>query len=192
MDITADGEITKNDRQTPGDGGGISLTNKRNVGGVDGLSMGGDAVGKVNPKNDADIDIWGKGSVPYDGKGIGGTNFLGPGPDLNPFEIPDPNNPGEYLRPIDEIDRCGQMHDYMYWKSNTGGVMGALFNHRVTGADMLLMATAKDIMERYNTGGIDRVTGYPISERTYNISWAVYNAFSFTVANKVNPSGIRY
>ena len=67
-----------------------------------------------------------------------------------------------------------------------------MFNHRVTGADMLLMSTAKDIMERYKAGGIDIVTGLQISEKTYNLSWAVYNAFSFTVANKVNPSGIKY
>jgi hypothetical protein len=61
VDINADGEISKNNRQTPGEVssnsvGGVSLTNKRNVGGIKGLSIGVNGVSileddKTNPNS---------------------------------------------------------------------------------------------------------------------------------------------
>ncbi len=125
MALTGAGESKSESAGLNADLSAPTLSKQKDVAGT-GMAMGDGGVEKVDSKSDADIDIWGKGSVPYDGKGIGRSNFLGPGPDINPFEIPDPNNPGLYLRPIDEIDKGSQIHDYMYWKSNTGGAMGAL------------------------------------------------------------------
>ncbi|WP_428330297.1 hypothetical protein [Mucilaginibacter sp.] len=56
--------------------------------------------------------------VPYYG------NFLGPGPDGNPYNLTGYN--GKRLKPIDMLDAAAQRHDYAYYRHHTGGVSGAL------------------------------------------------------------------
>jgi len=130
-------------------------------------------------------DFWGKGSVEYNGKGLGGTNFIGPGPDIDPYTISDPNNPGGFLQPVDAIDKAAQRHDYFYWKAETGGFGGAFFNRQVIGPDLLLASDAYDIMQDYKAGRIDQVTGLPVSRRTYNLARAVYYTFTPISAHKL-------
>lgn len=135
-----------------------------------------------------DWDFWGKGSVPYTGNGIGGTNFIGPGPDADPYRLTDPLNPDEYLRPIDAIDGAAQAHDDAYWKAKTGGVTGALFNLEVTSADIALFIEAAEIMSSYRSGGTDPITGHQVSERTFNLATAVYYTFGAISFHKVRPA----
>jgi len=129
--------------------------------------------------------LLGSGSIEYDGKAWGQTNFVGPGPNQNPYTIDDPNNKGQFLKPLDEIDAAAQRHDDVYWKTGTGGPTGALFNKAVVTADIQLAMDAKTIMQRYEQGAIDVKTGYPISERTYTMAKIVYNTFSAIAVNKL-------
>jgi hypothetical protein len=108
---------------------------------------------------------------------MGGTNFIGPGPDKDPYRIG--------LNPIDAIDRAAQMHDYEYWKAGAGGIGGALFNSKVFEADQKLASDAISIMNAYKAGGIDTVTGLPISQRTYNLATAVTTAFTIIIAESI-------
>lgn len=124
-------------------------------------------------------DFWGEGSVAYEGDALGGTNFIGPGPDADPYTLG--------LQPIDAIDKAAQRHDYFYYKAKTGGIPGALFNRDVVGADLLLVSDAYNIMQSYKKGGIDEVTGLPISERTYNLARGVFYLFTPISASKLNP-----
>ena len=43
-------------------------------------------------------------------------NFVGPGPDQNPYKIVGPD--GKYLQPINMLDAAAQVHDYAYWQAN--------------------------------------------------------------------------
>jgi hypothetical protein len=126
-----------------------------------------------------DWDFMGKGSVPYNGKAWFGTNFVGPGPDVNPYTLK--------LRPVDAVDKAAQRHDYYYWKEGASGIQGALFNKNVAYADAILANDAYQILQGYKTGAIDQVTGFPISERTYNIARGVYYLFTPLYINKVLP-----
>jgi hypothetical protein len=62
-----------------------------------------------------------------------------------------------------------------------------LFNRDVVGADLLLVSDAYNIMQSYKKGGIDEVTGLPISERTYNLARGVFYLFTPISASKLNP-----
>jgi RHS repeat-associated protein len=124
-------------------------------------------------------DSWGVGSVPYHGKAWMGTNFIGPGPNKNPYRLG--------LRPIDAIDAAALRHDYAYWKAGVGGVSGALFSKSVTIADFNLAYDALMIINSYKIGGQDYITRLPISRRTYNIASAVYYLFGTISINKLIP-----
>ena len=118
--------------------------------------------------------ILGKGSVPYNGKAWGGTNFIGPGPNEDPYNL--------NLTPIDAIDEAAQRHDKAYYDAKTGGISGAVFNSEVLAADMILVQDAIKIMNDYKAGKIDKITNKPISERTYNLARGVYISFGAIVA----------
>jgi len=64
-------------------------------------------------------DFWGKGSVPYQGKAMGGTNFIGPGPTADPYTLG--------MKPVDAIDEAAQRHDFAYWQAGADGIPGAVF-----------------------------------------------------------------
>jgi len=121
----------------------------------------------------------GKGSVPYNGKAWFGTNFVGPGPDVNPYTLK--------LKPVDAVDKAAQRHDYYYWKEGASGIQGALFNKNVAYADGILANDAYNVMQGYKAGAIDQVTGFPISDRTYNIARGVYYLFTPLYINKITP-----
>lgn len=124
-----------------------------------------------------DWDFMGKGSVPYNGKAWFGTNFVGPGPNADPYNLG--------LKPIDAIDKAAQKHDDAYWKAGASGILGALFNKKVAYADAILAFDAFQIIQGYRTGAIDEQTHFPISERTYNIALAVFDLFTSLCVNKV-------
>ncbi len=128
-------------------------------------------------------DSWGEGSKPYLGNGIGNTNFIGPGSDINPYNQKDKN--GMILQPVDAIDRAAQAHDYAYWKADADGITGAFINRALLGADASLIAAAASIMTGYNAKSIDEVTGTQISTRTYNLAKFVYYSFTILYWNKM-------
>ena len=120
----------------------------------------------INEKNSKNRTIpTGKEPV-YDGDAWFGSNFIGPGSEDNPYELPDPDNPGHFLQPKDMVDKAAQLHDYFYYKEGASGITGALFSKKVAYADLKLVADAFEIIKAYRNGGIDTVTGLPISYRT--------------------------
>ncbi|MEZ4721637.1 MAG: RHS repeat-associated core domain-containing protein [Flavobacteriales bacterium] len=116
-------------------------------------------------------------SIDYDGGAWFGTNFIGPGPNKDPYTLG--------LNPKDAIDRSAQKHDYAYYRAGATGISGALFNKDVIQADGQLASDAFKIMQGYHKGSLDVVTGYPISERTYNMARAVYSTFTYTTTQKI-------
>jgi len=61
--------------------------------------------------------------------------FIGPGPDVDPYKIPDPNHPGEYLKPTNVADAAAQRHDKAYYDAGSSGVEGATKDLKVMEAD---------------------------------------------------------
>ena len=102
-------------------------------------------------------------------------NFLGPGPDGNPYQLKGYN--GQPLRPIDMLDAAAQRHDLAYYKAHTGGVKGALFDDAVGAADRQLAASAHQIDLMYNNGINDSITNQPIGLMEYR--WALRVEISF-------------
>ncbi len=126
-------------------------------------------------------DFWGEGSVPYTGKRLGGTNFVGAGPSG------DPRASG--LNYVDEIDATAYFHDVTYFINGAAGFKGARFNTDVAFADLQLVNAASSIMDRFYQGGIDQVTGFRISERTFKIASAIYIIFTPIVIDKYQRLG---
>ncbi|RZK39955.1 MAG: hypothetical protein EOO90_16965 [Pedobacter sp.] len=95
---------------------------------------GGGSKDKVNQLKE--VVIKGKrrgaigGPIPWYG------NFLGPGPDANPYNIL--GYDGKKLKPINMLDAAAQRHDAAYDRAKVGGVKGALFSVKVSNADMEL------------------------------------------------------
>jgi hypothetical protein len=145
--------------------------------GDDMISFSSNGGGKNVPGGE--WDFMGEGSVPFTGDAWFGTNFIGPGPDVNPYTLK--------LRPVDAVDKAAQRHDYYYWKEGASGIRGAVFDTKVAYADMILVGDAYNIMQSYRAGGMDGVTGLPISERTYNIAQGVYYSFLPLTINKIRP-----
>ena len=115
--------------------------------------------------------------VKYDGRAWFGTNFIGPGPDENPYLLSDTRRDNKYLMPKDMIDAAAQKHDFRYWQNKTSGITGALLDKRVAMADAMLVQDAWNILKGYQNGMIDPYTGVPISSRTAQTAYAVYVAF---------------
>jgi len=141
-------------------------------------ASGGETGGDKNVPG-GEWDFMGEGSVPYTGDAWVGTNFIGLGQDVNPYTLK--------LRPVDAIDKAAQRHDYYYWKEGASGIHGAVFDKSVAYADMILVCDAYNIMQSYREGGMDEVTGLPISERTYNIARGVYYSFLLLTITKIRP-----
>ena len=129
------------------------------------------------------LDMFGEKTKQYNGKGLGGTNYIGPGPNVNPIDLL-----SEGLIYVDEIDMAAFEHDIAYFMAGTGGAIGAFLNLDVLDADIALVAKARDIMERYNNGvnpDVDAVTGDTISQRTYFIAEYVNAFFTPIIVNKI-------
>jgi RHS repeat-associated protein len=111
------------------------------------------------------------GPVPWYG------NFLGPGPDRNPYQLKGYN--GRPLKPIDMVDAAAQRHDLAYYNAHISGVKGALFDDAVGAADRQLAASAHQIDLMYNNGINDSITNRPISLIEYRWALRVEVAFGF-------------
>ncbi len=109
------------------------------------------------------------GKVKYDGKGFFGSNFIGPGPDVDPGELG--------LLPLDMVDLAAFNHDREYVKNMASGATGAFFDMKVREADMKLAKDALEVMKLYKKGGIDPVTKEKVSERTYHMAYLVFKLF---------------
>jgi hypothetical protein len=102
-------------------------------------------------------------------------NFLGPGPDINPYRIKGAD--GKILRPINMLDRAAQRHDFAYYRANTGGISGALFERKVRKADFALTSDALEVLKYGMRGLDDQITGKPMSSA--ELRWAGADYFSF-------------
>lgn len=107
--------------------------------------------------------------VNYNGIGLFGSNFIGPGSDV------DPNTLG--LKPLDLIDYAVFQHDMAYFRAKASGVDGALNNNDVRNADKKLVSDALTIMNRDLNGKIDPFTKQKISMKTYKMAEMVAYAF---------------
>ena len=145
--------------------------------GVDGANQGGFGPG-VRP-----ADSWflhnGWDTAPWYG------NFLGPGPSKNPYKLLGPD--GHYLKPIDMLDAAAQRHDYAYDQAKTGGVYGALFVDKVGQADRDLAWSAITIVDMYNKGINDSITGKQITAGEYQ--WAQRVSISFSILGDLKAIG---
>ncbi|MCJ7933834.1 MAG: hypothetical protein MUW56_09410 [Chryseobacterium sp.] len=110
--------------------------------------------------------------VVYNGEAYFGSNYIGPGPDIDPNELLRAG-----LKPLDAVDQAAFKHDRAYYEASTGGVKGALFEKSIAYADMTLAKDAKNVINGYKKGQIDPITGQKISQRTYNMARLVYAAF---------------
>jgi hypothetical protein len=164
---------------------GVYQQLKKETDGVDGHPLGiGSPVIVNNGLNTPGgwWDGWGVGTVTYDGKRIGMTNFIGPGPSgpgANPYRLSD--GKGSFLSPIDAIDEAAQRHDDAYWKAGVGGLWGAFFAADVLEADIRLFNDANSIRRSFMTNGCDSVTGFTISERTNNLATDVSRFFGLVI-----------
>lgn len=125
------------------------------------------------------------GSINYNGDALFGTNFIGPGPDIDPYLLK-----SDGLLPLDMLDQAAFEHDVAYYKANTGGVKGAVKNLDVAGADKALVESALSIIRGYRKGRIDPITGEKISERTRNAAKLVYMAFKPIVSKKTSTMNV--
>jgi len=115
-------------------------------------------------------------------------NFLGPGPDADPFTLPNEEKRGEFVEPVDVVDLAAQIHDYAYWQAGATGLTGALFKRQVEDADKRLAKSAMEIVSNYSKGTIDPVTLKPISFKTYTMAYAVFVAFTpIAMSKAINP-----
>jgi RHS repeat-associated protein len=110
--------------------------------------------------------------VVYNGKAYFGSNYIGPGPDVDPNDLLKGG-----LKPLDMVDQAAFKHDRAYYEASTGGVKGALLEKSIAYADMALAKDAKNVINGYKKGQMDPITGQKISERTYNMARLVYAAF---------------
>ncbi len=112
----------------------------------------------------------------YNGNAMYGSNFIGPGPNSDPFSLG--------LDPMDELDRAAMLHDYAYYKQGIGGVWDAITNLDVRNADLGLYNSAKDVIDKYWSGSTDVVTGLPVSYDTWRNAVDVATAFQLIVESK--------
>ena len=109
------------------------------------------------------------GPVPYYG------NFLGPGPDGNPYNLKGYDH--KTLKPIDMLDAAAQRHDYAYYRHKTGGVNGALWDDSVGAADRELAYNAWVVVDMYTKGMNDVITHQPITKKEFEWASRVEEAF---------------
>ncbi|MGE6395489.1 RHS repeat domain-containing protein [Chryseobacterium scophthalmum] len=131
------------------------------------------------------FDDGGPGDPLYNGKALYGTNYIGPGPDVNPYDL---LNNG--LKPVDIMDLNAFNHDVAYYKANTGGIKGALLETAVAEADQKLALDALKVMIGYTKGQIDPVTGNKISLYTALIAVDVYNFFTPIATRKLGTKAV--
>lgn len=117
----------------------------------------------------------------YDGDMFMGTNFVGPGPDADPYTLPDIKSGKGYLKPKDEVDAAAQKHDEAYWKAGASGVKGALFDKRVKSADIELRNSVANVILKYATQQKDFITNRTVSYTTFKIASAILVSFNVVV-----------
>ena len=112
----------------------------------------------------------------YDGDAWFGSNFIGPGPDEDPFTL-------GYL-PVDAMDQATMFHDKSYYDSHASGFQGALFDMDVRHADLELWLASKDVIDGFLNGDTDPVTGLPFALSTFFAAVLVETAFKLIVESK--------
>jgi len=113
---------------------------------------------------------------PKDGPTPWYGNFLGPGPNDDPRYLRGYDR--KILRPIDMLDEGAQQHDYAYYKANTGGIKGALFNKSVRKADIALANSARWVIIYSWLNIDDPVSKKPVTSAELKWAWGVTIAFS--------------
>ena len=102
--------------------------------------------------------------------------------------VPDPADPkkriADYRRePQDEVDAAALVHDKDYDEQQAAGASGAFLNRKVVFADVKLVNAATKAEQKGNSGGIDNVTGKPVTKETQNRAEKVRLFFSYILEN---------
>ena len=110
-----------------------------------------------------------------------GSIYIGP---TNPTYI-DANGkekPDYRREPQDEMDGGALEHDMDYDAVKAAGAGDAFFNKKTISADKKLVATAKAVEQKGTTGGIDNVTGKPVSSQTQSRAKLVRKFFGYLLS----------
>jgi len=125
-----------------------------------------------------------------------GNIYMGPNnptyKDNNGFLQPD------YRRePMNEEDQNSEHHDKGYDKQNAKGATDAFFNKKVVPADISLINSSSITYQKLETGGLDNVTGKPVTPATAHsalkaqlfFTLVLFSPFMKNADVKINPSG---
>ena len=108
-----------------------------------------------------------------------GSIYIGP---TNPT-VPDPKTgkpKADYRRePLDEVDAAALVHDKDYDTKGAAGAGDAFFNRDIIFADKKLVDAATKAEEKGKSGGIDNVTGKPVTKETQSRAEKVRQFFSY-------------
>ncbi|MEQ9009025.1 MAG: RHS repeat-associated core domain-containing protein, partial [Ekhidna sp.] len=98
-----------------------------------------------------------------------GYNFIGFGPEGDPSKALDENDMP--LKPVDELDLLGKIHDQDYFDSGKEGLdMG--FDKDILWADIKLRDGIDRLISKYHMGKKDRITKVKVSQKTFeNAEW---------------------
>ena len=116
--------------------------------------------------------------MPVGDNNLLGSIYIGP---ANPTHI-DASGKTQYdyrREPQDEVDAAAMRHDMEYDEARAAGAGDAFFNKDVIPADKRLVAAANRVKEKAKTGGIDDVTGKPVSSETARRARIVSGFFSW-------------
>lgn len=125
-----------------------------------------------------------------------GSIYIGP---FNPTVV-DPETGkerGDYRRePQDEADAAAMRHDLAYDEGEATGFGDALFNRKVRPADVDLVNSANQTAQKARQGGVDEMTGKPVTSKTASranlvsifFSWVLRNTKPVTPRPSVNSS----
>jgi len=102
-------------------------------------------------------------------------NFIGPGPNVDPFTLG---------KPINTIDAAARIHDKVYYDAQVGGIEGAFFSSKVLNADLQLIENAKQVINDYFNKKIDDYTQKPTDFESFLVAIAIRNAFTEIVTLK--------
>jgi len=111
-------------------------------------------------------------------------NFIGPGPNIDPYQIPDPDHKGMFLKPNNAADAAAQRHDKAYFDLKASGIKSAFLDLRVAPADRRLANESNAIELAFFLRLTDPMTQGPISLRTAGEAFAIDQLFSIIATYK--------
>jgi RHS repeat-associated protein len=122
--------------------------------------------------------------MPLGENNIDGSIYIGP---TNPT-VPNPNDADKPLpdyrrEPQDEVDAAAMVHDQDYDTKKAAGAGDAFLNKDVSFADKKLVDAAHKAVDKGKNGGMDNVTGKPVTKKTQGRGAAVATFFSIILTD---------